>query len=575
MSAKRIVGTTMALAEDGSTVRRAMLFEYVQSTRTWVAQRLPLAVGAIESVVMDANSDGTVVGGCVFSGDSLPNRIVGCVWRVPQDSGPLSIPALLFHGGTACPDSTQFVQSVLTAVGPVDADGTCVAAGVVNTVCDGELPRAFGLFVYQDPFDLAVTPASSVFCEALEVPCGGPQAPASVAIYYADAVGWDPDLASRRIVVGSGHRRTGAEAVCGNVDGWAGGWWNPEGGLLQTIRAPVECDLLGNPTLPAVQLPNGTLAQIRSVHVSSVGASPMTDDVAPIAGGALGTDFSDWSSCQSHDCYPVHAAVFLHPFAGESSVLTFDVHYSTVERQDIDQVAYISSWVARACSTLGLDTDWMAVGVRSEQDSPTSESSEGVIWAGKTHATTFGWCGRSMVDDSAIQRRAFIDTCSGVPIGLVTTTAVHDLLPTGVAIGVGTVGSSCGGGESQLILLTEACDINGDLEVDKGDLELLLNNWELPDNPCDLTGDGTAGDPDLRIMMQAMGSVSGGRAALIQDLCADYWAKTNPLPYTAAAHALGFQGFDEYGDFVASLPPDQAVHVCCLVTAIAQALVGD
>ncbi len=83
---------------------------------------------------------------------------------------------------------------------------------------------------------------------------------------------------------------------------------------------------------------------------------------------------------------------------------------------------------------------------------------------------------------------------------------------------------------------------------------------------------GVVNEPDYRILRQAIGASPSGRQVLIEDICGEYWAKTPPLPYTAAAYAFGFQDFSEFGDYAATLDPDQAVVLGCSVTVVAQAL---
>ncbi len=281
-----------------------------------------------------------------------------------------------------------------------------------------------------------------------------------------------------------------------------------------------------------------------------------------------------WEGCDSHPGFPDHGAVFLYPFAAEADVMTFDIHQSIVDRPDQEGIVYISSWVARVDSTLSADTDWMAVGARSSELTPTSLTCEGVVWAGKLEDTMYGWCGRSMLDDRVIQRRAFWGPSQAGGVGKVKTEAVHDLLRNGVAVGVGSVHGGSYSSGSQLILLTEACDLDGDQMVNGNDLRLFLHHWRQEESPCDLTGDGIAGDPDLKILLQAVGVTSAGRPALIHDMCEEYWAKTPPLPYVAAVTAFGFQDFAEFGDYTALLEQDEAVSLACAVTIVAEAMAG-
>ena len=506
---KRVAGTAGMPLSDGATARSAVVAVFEAATNTWRTHKLPLPVHAIESIAMDANASGVVVGGCVLRREGVPDRVVGCVWHVPTDVGGTPSPLVHLGGGTNCD-------------------------GIFGT---------------------------------------------SVPATHAEAIGVDPATLATQVFGASGSSLLGHSALCLGRSAWVGNRWNLSDGEMARVRRPSTCvdDSLSFP--PAVVLPDGSVAIVRAVHISSVGAlepvvPPDSDRAAPIAGGALGMESSDWGPCQSHECFSMHAAVFLSPFAEEPHVLTFDIHQSIVVPPDQGAPTDSSSWVARVDATLALDTDWMAVGVRSQEKVPDDSSGEGVVWAGKAVGSVFGWCGRSMVDDRVVQRRAFWSSQQTTSVGTVSTRSVHDLLSSGVAVGVGSVAAPPYGSDSQLILLTEGCDINGDQWVDRRDLQVLLLNWNQTENPCDLTGDGLVNADDLGILMQGIGPIQDGRPAIIGDICEDHWAKTPPLPYVAAAQALGFQDFSEFGDFAASMEKDEAVLLACSVTIVAQAIAG-
>ncbi len=523
---------------------------------------------------MDANESGIIVGGCVFPAedDGTPARIIGCTWQAMPLSADAESPTLVFDGASLCPDAPWFGQSVFTAVGPIDSDGACVVAGVAAGTCEGGASLPVAVTLRDGTLGSLSVPAGVDLCEGLDGN-GDPGTEGTIPVNYSGAVEWDPVKLVTQVLGSHATAEAGDTQGCGAAPAWEGYRWAAEDGVREPIRAPATCTELGSPSHPAVALPDGTPAFIRTVHISSIVTPRDSEDAAPLAGGALGMDMTEWGPCQSTECFRVHGAVFIFPFANEEDVVTFDVHQSIVDRPDQGAGTHISSWVTRVESTLSLDTDWMAVGARALWRYPTSTDCEGVVWTGMMGDPDQAWCGRSVDDDRVVQRRAFMDPPEHSH-GRVTTEAVHDLLASGVAVGVGSVVPDPSLSNPQVILLTEACDINGDQMVDRRDLVLFLQHWKQHDNPCDLTGDGDVDDPDLRILLQAIGGNSVGRPALIEDICGDYWAKTPPLPYSDAVQFLGFQDFSEFGDHAASLDPDHALILSCSATIIAQAIAG-
>ena len=571
ISPSRIIGTVGVPLANGSSVRRAIVMEYDVVTGRWVSRELPLPAGALESIAMDANESGVVVGGCVFPEDQVhQSRIIGCVWHTTPLSHLHDSAVLLLDREPLCPEQGGVVHSVFTAVGPTDSDSVCFIAGVADRACQTGGPLPFGVSVRQGVLGGLETAIDVDLCLNLAEYCNA-SSNDDLPMGYSDAVGWDAVKFETQVLGSDAITKREMSSACVDAPAWVGRRWSPQSGETAAIRTPSNCMENGqDPT--RVVLPDGTLAVVRSVQVSSVGALRDAEEGFPIAAGALGMEASDWGPCQSHHCFPVHAAVFVNPFAATESVVTVDIHQSIVRNIGELPNAFQSSAVARIESTLSRETDWMAVGARAEDDHPTSNDSEGVIWVGRMGDPSQEWCGRSMCDVRVTQCRAFWGSSEPRQVGSVRVQSVHDLRINGVAVGIGSVVASEYPSESQLLLLTEACDINGDLSVDRRDLVLLMKHWREHGNPCDLTGDGTVGDSDLKILLQAIGGDSVGRRVLIEDICGEYWAKTPPLPYTAAAYAFGFQDFSEFGDYAAALDPDQAVVLGCSVTVVAQAL---
>ncbi len=572
ISPKRLIGTVAVRMADGSSVRRAIVVDYDLAATRWVTRELPLAPGALESIAMDANESAVVVGACVFPEDQAhPARIIGSIWQLSSPAEEFASPTLLLEGESLCNEQFWFVHSILSAIGPSDSNGFCFAAGVAHIDCFQDTSLPFGLTWQYPTAGPLISPAGVETCTGISGLCL-PTNPLARPVGYADAVGWNTEESLSVVFGAAGKTLSGISTQCVYNPDWTGIRWRSSDGETQPVRRASVCTDDGRMTLPPVELPDGTQANLRWVHISSIGTMRLGEVDAPIAAGALGIEALPGSDCQSYDCFPVHGAVFVHPFADEADVVTFDIHQSIVDRPDQGSLIYQSSAVARVEETLSKETDCLVVGARGQDWHPKPTDCEGVIWGGKFVDSTYAWCGRSMADDLVIQRRAFLGHSQSPEVGFVTTDAVHDILSNGVAVGVGSLQVEAAPSSSQLVLLTEACDINGDHMVDQKDSNLLLLNWRRDNNPCDLTGDGIVNDRDYRILLQAIGVSPAGRQVLIEDICGEYWAKTPPLPYTAAAYAFGFQDFSQFGDYAAALDPDQAVVLGCSVTVVAQAL---
>ena len=572
MGPTRIVGT-VAHSEDPESPladRSAVIFDWTGAEPKWVATELPLAPNAVGAVALDGNANGIVVGGCLFPDGAGSIRVVACVWRVAADPSATDTPKLLFDAGSACDPSPWFVQSVLTAVGPMNSDGNCLAAGVVNTVCDGGFPRDFATWIM--PLEIGAPFASygSLDCPSERDGC------VLSDVSYAECVGVNGATAENSCVFGA--RKTtasGVELYCGDRIQWDSIRWNAAG-TGGGFPIPAGC---GDSAAAHVLFPNGQLGYLRSVEVSSISHEADDSSAEPIAGGTIGVEFGTSAPCSMTDCFPTHAAAYLDPFQQHQALLTFDIHYSIVDPQG--ESSFDHSWVARVESTTAPDTDWMVVGARSVGPSPGIELCEGMIWSGVKRETWFEWCGRSMFDESLVRQRCVwncgIPSQSAVP-GVAKVLAVHDLLPSGVVIGVGTFQSTdstlfdCG---NQLILLTEIADINGDLSVGGPDLAAVLAAWGSANVDCDLNDDGVVNGADLTGVLSAWTGRALGKPVLITGLCTEHWEITDPLSFPAAAQVLGFQDMTHFGELAASLPAPDAVLLCGVVTDVARAISGD
>lgn len=571
----RVIANTSIVQSDDLVRRRAVILDRDAVDGSWEEMLLPLPPGFIESVAVDANASGIVVGACLYR-ESLgsPLRSVAVVWRLGAQDPFASTVEFVFHpwSGGACggvgESYDSFVDSSFVAVGPVDAVGKCFAAGVVNTLCFQAQGDVFGLSIHPESFDALHRLGGGALCETVAESCDGTR------IGRVGAIGADSN--GQPWVFGSvAQNNSGIHSLCADKLGWWGCRWTTHEEI--TVRKPFVCTDLPPEPFPAA---NGVWGLDLGVHISSVFDGNDGNQDVPIAGGAIefelrsGPEFDDdWGWCDSYGiCEYSHAAVFTKPYSGPEEI-ALNIHYA-IEAPQTD--VYVQSDVARVGAAIRGDGRWVAVGARSPTRSlETGEpdgASDGVIWVGKTREQSHHWCGRSMSDESVIQKKCRL--APNGPIQELTIQAVHDVLSSGVALGIGTLGSSDPSSRRYLVLLTEVSDIDGDQRVNGVDLGMLLSAWGTPspNGECDLDGDGNVTATDLTMILSHWGFGETGRGAEISGLCGDEWAEIAPLPIHLAIHAIGFENPDEFSTVAVSLPRDSAVSLCCFVVDVARSL---
>lgn len=581
MSQSRIAATTARL--DGNLVLRRMgvIVQRVTPTSPWMTDALPVPDGYLDSVVTDANADGTIVGACIAFGTNQYNSLATAgSWRTAGDTISLSLNA-------PCVVDESPYSSSHCAIGSADASGEALVCGVIRRRETDDYGFPYQTQIGQNGSSLPLGLGGGELCIPPSV--GAPTfdwvAGRPSAIGFNPNIGVSVALGSSRVV----YSEVDLGAGCVDAPAWFASRWDRL--APQTIRAPYVCPDVVPSAYPTIQLSETVLGLDRAAHISAVCDPSPPEEHVPIAVGAI--DYEIWVGApethpwcdSSANCRTSRGTAFTKPYARSSDITTFDLHAAILATIDGGDSAFPQSDVARVVMDANTRDYWIAVGARmtnaySDPSAPAGRT-EGVIWHGNADDPQL-WCGRSM-DDAALTQRV----CA-VPVGQSAqatmrceVTALHDVLPSGAALGIGRFLTLSGEGspehERWLVLLTEGCDINGDLRVDQADLRLLKHALGTgnPDHPsvADLNGDSHVDQTDLTAMLKRWGDGHAGREVMFDGLCPGRWVEVPVLPIHSSIHMLGLGSPSDFTAEVASLDPDSAVSLCCLVVDLARALV--
>jgi hypothetical protein len=167
-------------------------------------------------------------------------------------------------------------------------------------------------------------------------------------------------------------------------------------------------------------------------------------------------------------------------------------------------------------------------------------------------------------------------------------TALHDVRPTGAAVGVATLDivdlkshnpappdvrvPGWGGRGAKLVLLTLAADFNLDTRVGGADLGILLGVWGQASAPHDFNGDGSVNGADLGILLGQWTAASGDQGAGLQ---IGYCGQPVTLPVVeAAVNYMGFESLEEFGTVGVMIGADGFTQLAGMAAEIAKDIAG-
>jgi hypothetical protein len=203
---------------------------------------------------------------------------------------------------------------------------------------------------------------------------------------------------------------------------------------------------------------------------------------------------------------------------------------------------------------------YLAGGTRYPGLIAASDPPYGVLWLGRRDGEGgWEWCGRNVNDDDVAWR----------PNNDLGILAIHDIAPSGIAVGVATAPNIL-----KLVLFTSLSDLNGDLKVNGADMGALLADWGPGPGggtylPGDLNRDDVINGADLGILLTAWNAVF---APVHMDCNAKMWRPISPIDVASTAVLLGFEGMDGLGEHCLAIAPNDAASLGEYVSTVAHIL---
>ncbi len=538
---------------------------------------LPFPQGAIGTVLCDANEDGSIVGGAIFSTDAVIS-VRAAAWSYMDGTyaGSPFIDMPIAPGGfgdcfTVDPDS------LLTAVGPRDTSPARVAivAGIASVVHSGGWSDGFtasltrnGQFDNVERFPDTV---DATWCDSWSaLP---PQRSS-----FGQCISWSGSHVPFHwydcSVIGSIRETTdGASAHCLDTQFWDFCRWSTTSQqvLIEHCRGCID-----KHHLPCVQQDPDSLTYSTVTDLRIGGFTAASIEGAPAAFSGIievRTEQDGAQICSSVECPHSHAAVVTASLPpSESAVKLWDLH--SVLPSDMPE-APIESGIARMRSLnyqtgpdLQEESRWVAVGATGGgfRAGESGGEKSGCIWLGR-QATGGGteWCAWDVNQISIRPEGLFVD-------------ALHDIDGTGLAVGVATEiqGNVA---VKKLVFLTAPADLNGDLTVGGADLGLLLGAWgRVPPDATvrfDLNQDGSITGADLGLLLGSWGGYGPGGLAHVQLACGNQpWrSPLQRFPYISqASELLGFQSLDQLGETARLLSPTGQTNLGAVIDLLADSL---